>query len=169
MVLQPLLPLLSSSALHASFSPRHSRSGQLVFVDRLRRGENCLRIGCISLGFRGSRTPSSAPFFFSSSLSPREEGSQRGRYKSDTPMPIQPTVFLHHLLLVLFAGYFFKLKILLFFSWMDASCESFFLETFDFKVFLLFKSKQNPNSFRWQRLIQRGVFFKSSNRSSFKL
>lgn len=142
MVLQPLLPLLSSSALHASFSPRHSRSGQLVFVDRLRRGENCLRIGCISLGFRGSRTPSSAPFFFSSSLSPREEGSQRGRYKSDTPMPIQPTVFLHHLLLVLFAGEIFLNSRYFCFSrgWMLLA-----------------------NRFSWKRLISRFFFFLNPN------
>lgn len=123
----------SSSPL--SLSPRRS-SGQLVFVDRPRRGENCLRIGCISLGFRGSCSPSSsAPLFFSSSLSPREEGSQRGRYKSDTP--IQPSVFVSHITFF-FAAYFFKLKILSFFSWMILANR---FPPFDFLLLLFFKSK----------------------------
>lgn len=130
--------ILSPFFLHSPhlFLSSSLSSGQLVFVDRPRRGENCLRIGCIS-GFRGSCSPSSAsPFFFSSSLSPREEGSQRGRYKSDTPaLPIQAT------LLVFFAGYFFKLEILLFFF------ESFSLERLIFVRVLFFKSKQFASEF----------------------
>lgn len=147
----------SSSPL--SLSPRRS-SGQLVFVDRPRRGENCLRIGCISLGFRGSCSPfSSAPLFFSSSLSPREEGSQRGRYKSDTP--IQPSVFVSHITFF-FAAYFFKLKILSFFSWMILANR--FSRLIFFFFFFLNRNNLHPNSFRWQRLI--GFFL---NRSSFEL
>lgn len=141
-----------------SLSPRRS-SGQLVFVDRPRRGENCLRIGCISLGFRGSCSPSSsAPLFFSSSLSPREEGSQRGRYKSDTP--IQPSVFVSHITFF-FAAYFFKLKILSFFSWMILANR--FSRLIFFFFFFLNRNNLHPNSFRWQRLI--GFFL---NRSSFE-
>lgn len=136
--------ILSPFFLHTSFSPRRSRAASSrFFVDRPRRGENCLRIGCIS-GFRGSCSPSSAsPFFFSSSLSPREEGSQRGRYKSDTPaLPIQATL-LHSSSPRVFCGIFFKLEILLFFF------ESFSLERLIFVrvFFFFFKSKQFASEF----------------------
>lgn len=133
--------ILSPFFLHSPhlFLSSSLSSGQLVFVDRPRRGENCLRIGCIS-GFRGSCSPSSAsPFFFSSSLSPREEGSQRGRYKSDTPaLPIQAT------LLVFFAGYFLNSRYFCF-----SSNRSPWNVWFSFEFFFLNRNSLHLNSFRF--------------------
>lgn len=85
-------------------------------MDRLRRGENCLRIGCIS-GFRAPAALPSAPTLFA--FLPREEGSQRGRHKSDTlerpTVPIRTTVLVFYPLGA-FLDFFWRRDYLSFFS-----------------------------------------------------